>query len=70
MSLEYMVNQGYAGQGLDTPKTCWQPSLQERMDAAVKAAEERLAQVKEARDILARNPDIERLLNIMQKSPF
>ena len=46
------------------------PTMQERLDMAVKQAEERLAAVTRARDILARNPDIEELLNIMQKSQF
>lgn len=46
------------------------PTLQERLDLAVKGAEERLAAVKEARDIFERNPDIERLLDLMQRSYF
>lgn len=46
------------------------PTLQDRLELAVKQAEERLAAVKEAREIFLRNPDIERLLDIMQKSHF
>ncbi len=46
------------------------PTLKERLDLAVKQAEERLAAVKEAREIFGRNPDIERLLDIMQKGSF
>jgi hypothetical protein len=51
-------------------KAVQMPTLQQRLDLAVKQAEERLAAVKEARDILNRNPDLEKLLNIMQKSHF
>jgi hypothetical protein len=46
------------------------PTLQERLDMAVKDCEARLAEAKEARDIFARNPDLERLLDIMQKGRF
>lgn len=46
------------------------PTLQQRIDLAVAQAEERLKAVKEARDILSRNPDLEKLLNIMQRSHF
>lgn len=45
-------------------------TLKERLDLAVRQAEERLAAVKEAREIFERNPDIERLLDIMQRSHF
>lgn len=46
------------------------PTMQERLDLAVKDAEDRLSKVKEARDIFARNPDIERMLDIMQNARF
>lgn len=46
------------------------PTLKERLDLAVQQAEEKLAAVKEARDIFTRNPDMERLLDIMQRSHF
>jgi hypothetical protein len=46
------------------------PTIQERLDMAVKNAEERLAAVKEARDIFSKYPDIEKLLNIMQRGMF
>ena len=51
-------------------KMCRQPNLKERLDLAVQAAEQKLAAVKEAREIFQRNPDIERLLDIMQKGSF
>ena len=46
------------------------PTLKQRLDSAVQEAESRLAAVKEAREIFERNPDIERLLDIMQRSHF
>lgn len=46
------------------------PTLQERLDMSVMDCEQRLAEAKEARDIFARNPDLERLLDIMQKGRF
>lgn len=46
------------------------PTLRQRLDMAVKQAEERLAAVTEARELFDRNPDIEKLLNIMQKAHF
>jgi len=45
-------------------------SLKTRLDKAVSDCEERLKEAQEARDILSRNPDLERLLNIMQKGRF
>lgn len=47
-----------------------QPNLQERLKFAVQQAEEKLAAVKRAAEILAKNPDLEELLNIMQRSHF
>lgn len=46
------------------------PMLKDRIDAAVAQAEARLAAAKEAREIFKRNPDIERLLDIVQKGLF
>ena len=46
------------------------PTLKQRLELAVKEAEERLTAIREARDIFARNPDIEKLLDIMQRSHF
>lgn len=46
------------------------PTLKQRLDQAVREAEARLSAVQEARDIFERNPDIERLLDIMQRSHF
>lgn len=46
------------------------PTLRQRLDMAVKQAEERLTAVKEAKEIFDRNPDVERLLDLMQRSHF
>lgn len=53
-----------------TTTACAPLTLQQRLDYAVKTAQERLAEATEARDIFKRNPDLERLLNIMQKGNF
>lgn len=37
---------------------------------SVRDAEQRLAEAKEAMEIFSRNPDMERLLDIMQKGRF
>lgn len=54
----------------DSPKMVRQPNLKERLEMAVRQAEERLAAVKRAREIFEKNPDLEELLNIMQRSHF
>jgi hypothetical protein len=61
---------GGVGSALQQGNLCRMPTLQERLDLAVTQAEERLAAVKQARDIFARNPDMELLLNLMQKGLF
>ena len=45
-------------------------TVRERMDLAIKQAKEKLARTKEAAEILNKNPDLERLLNIMQQGVF
>lgn len=47
-----------------------QPTMRERLDLAVKQAQERLAAVSRAKEIFDKNPDLEELLNIMQASNF
>lgn len=59
----------YRGSG-ESPQMARQPTLQERLKFAVQQAEETLAAVKRASEILAKNPDLEELLNIMQRSRF
>lgn len=45
-------------------------TLKHRLEGAVADAKTRLRDAEEARDILERNPDLEKLLNIMQKGRF
>ena len=69
---------GGAGSGLVPPQylaqqqtgMAYMPNLKQRLELAVQQAEERLLAVKEAKDIFDRNPDIERLLDIMQRGHF
>ncbi len=46
------------------------PTMKQRLEQAVVEAESRLADAKRARDILNANPDLEELLNIMQRGRF
>ena len=67
--LDGPIGGGYAEQTPGVAKMI-NPSLAQRIDLAVAQAEDRLAKVKEAREIFQRNPDLERLLNIMQSNHF
>jgi hypothetical protein len=51
-------------------KMAMQPTLKSRLEGAVLRAEEQLKAAKEAKEIFDRNPDLEKLLNIMQKGLF
>ena len=46
------------------------PSLKIRLERAVQEAEDRLVEVKRAREIFDRNPALEELMNIMQRGRF
>lgn len=46
------------------------PTIQQRIALAVQQAEERLAAVKRAQELFEKNPDLEELLNIMQRAHF
>ena len=59
---------GYGSES--SAKMAHMPSLKQRLDMAVQQAEERLAAVNRAREIFDKNPDLEELLNIMQRSHF
>lgn len=45
-------------------------SIRQRLDLAVKQAENRLIQIKRAKELFDKNPDLEELLNIMQSAYF
>ncbi len=51
-------------------KQARQATHRQRLEQSIKDAEERIAKLKEARELLDRNPDLERLLDIMQQSHF
>lgn len=59
--------QGYAGGGPMMTTAASVPTMKQRLDFAVQRAEDQLAQAKEAREIFARNPDIERIIDILQR---
>ena len=65
-----MLGRNYPVDECATAKMAYEPSLQQRLDLAVKQAEERLAAVTQAREIFQRNPDLELLLNLMQRGLF
>lgn len=66
-----MLGRNYGAEQCDVSmKMAHEPSLQQRLDLAVKQAEERLAAVTQAREIFQRNPDLELLLNLMQRGLF
>ena len=67
----YLTPQGYLGGAEQfATKMVSMPTLKQRLDKAVEEAEARLEAVKEARGIFERNPDIERLLDLIQRSHF
>lgn len=65
------VDKAYA---LATTQGCPTPigmlPLKKRLELAVTKAEQALKDAKEAKDIFDRHPDLERLLDIMQKGGF
>jgi predicted trehalose synthase len=56
--------------GLQNAKMAQMPTIQQRIDLAVQQAEDRLAAVKRAKELFEKNPDLEELLNIMQRAHF
>jgi hypothetical protein len=46
------------------------PNMQDRIKLAVAQAEEKLKQVKRAQEIFTAHPELEELLNIMQRNHF
>lgn len=66
-----LIGRGYAGNSYPTEtKSVRMPTLKERLDMQVKDAEDRLRDAKRAREILDKNPEMEELMNIMQKGRF
>lgn len=46
------------------------PTMKDRLEMAVRQAEEKLVAAKRARELFDKNPDLEELLNILQRSNF
>ena len=46
------------------------PTMRQRIELAVKQAEAKLADTQRAKELFDKNPDLEELLNIMQRSHF
>ena len=46
------------------------PTLKSRLEEAVRNAEQRLAEARRAREIFDKHPELEELLNIMQRGHF
>ena len=61
-----MIQGGYANEA----KMAIQPTMKQRIDMAIRQAEERLSAAKRARELFGRNPELEELLNIMRTNPF
>ena len=59
-----------SAQDLQMKSAGGQITLKVRLDMAVQDAEKRLQEAKRAREILDKNPELEELLNIMQKGRF
>lgn len=74
--MDEILGGAYSNQGqpdyqlMQQAKMARMPTLKERLDLAVAQAEEKLVAVKRAREIFEKNPDLEELLNIMQRSHF
>lgn len=70
-----MNDYGLAGQGSSpyneiSAKDAQMPSMKLRLSMAVKEAESKLADAKRAKEILDKHPELEELLNIMQRRSF
>ena len=70
--MESILGGGYGGPQTNYPeaKLARMPTMKQRIDMAVQQAEERLAAAKEAQEIFNRNPDLEKLINAMQRGNF
>lgn len=66
--LAYGGNTTQAGYPIE--KMAQMPTMRQRIDMAVKQAEQKLADTKRAKELFEKNPDLEELLNIMQRSHF
>ena len=65
-----MLGGGYGNTPAQQGQLANMPTMKQRIDMAVKQAEDRLAAAKEAQEIFARNPDLEKLINCLQRGGF
>ena len=65
-----LLNKYESGGCTTSPSMARMPTLKERLSLAVKQAEDQLKVAQEAKEIFDRNPDLERLLDLMQKGRF
>lgn len=63
----YSENQIMAAGQANTYKAMHQPNVTERLEMQIADAEEKLSRLKSAYDELKKYPDIERLLNLLQR---
>lgn len=54
----------------DSPVKAYMPTLKDRLSQAVRDAESRLADAQRAKEIFTAHPELEELLNIMQRGRF
>lgn len=63
-------NYGYEQKAMAIQQSGQRMTMAGRIQMAVLEAEKKLADVKRAKEILDKNPELEELLNIMQRSHF
>jgi hypothetical protein len=69
-ALQGGTSPSYPSEQYANAKMAQMPNMQERIKLAVVQAEDRLKQVKRAQEIFAAHPELEELLNIMQRNHF
>lgn len=70
LDLPYLGAGAIANQAYPSEKMVRMPTMKERLELAVREAEAKLAIAKRARELFDKNPDLEELLDLMQKGRF
>lgn len=70
-----MENLGFGGGQVPTydqsePKMAHMPTMAQRLDMAVRQAEDRLKAAQRAKEIFTAHPELEELINILQRGHF
>lgn len=68
--MEDMIHGGYGGGSLNETKAVGPISMKQRLTDAVRQAEAKLADAKRAKEILDQHPELEELLNILNRGRF